>query len=670
MDASPSTIADMPEDILKKIFSYVDQYKGLKACSCVCSRWKVMSDHIFQIREQYLRRGINLQWHRLWMAYSDDGKMAALSFRQYRTACYLQGSVYVIGGFTKDQTLYNDVWKFDLSSRQWKHVSFVGELTLPTIGSTLVPYKHFLIQFGGCKADCCRNPYGDSYVLLSNDLSIYNVKQNTCSVKRDISAPKLACHTASVVGDLMIIFGGINSAALCDGSVHVFDIKQEKWFTPFIKGRSPEARFLHSQVVVDEKHLLIIGGRNSSGCILNDVWLLILGEEWEWKIVTCSNCEIYQPFYPQHFCCAVGDKVYLINCYGSNTLKRNPETLSRFMNPSSRGNDKFFTLCFSIASDSWDWIHFPKDRVTNFTLKSLIGIIMCRDVIGELRLNMKRSRSILVMNLSDLLKDFSVRYEIVESRTTLPLFTEFFLTVKAEGELISLGGSEISAARTKIMNSSSVVESSLGICTPTEAVLNQLKEFRMRKNVTSTALILKIDHCSQELICEELIENCSIGNINEALLEDEPRFVLLCRRTQHSDGRVSFPFVLIFVSPSGCIPEVQMLYAGSVRFVRELVKANNFIVIREIDELTDDLIDTIMYLKTWEEFVRVIEKLYEEDPDKFRFITKYSHQRTRLEFKATNDRVCAQYSTDAFQDLKRFEKLLGTLMRNMASREK
>ncbi|KRX92936.1 Signal recognition particle 9 kDa protein [Trichinella pseudospiralis] len=197
----------------------------------------------------------------------------------------------------------------------------------------------------------------------------------------------------------------------------------------------------------------------------------------------------------------------------------------------------------------------------------------------------------------------------------------------------------------KSMNSSSVVvESSLGICTPTEAVLNQLKEFRMRKN------------------------NCSIENINEALLEDEPRFVLLCRRTQHSDGRVSFPFVLIFVSPSGCIPEVQMLYAGSVRFVRELVKANNFIVIREIDELTDDLIDTNLH--TWEEFVKVIEKLYEEDPDKFRFITKYSHQCTRLEFKATNDRVCAQYSTDAFQDLKRFEKLLGTLMRNMASREK
>ncbi|XP_003369508.1 glia maturation factor beta [Trichinella spiralis] len=106
------------------------------------------------------------------------------------------------------------------------------------------------------------------------------------------------------------------------------------------------------------------------------------------------------------------------------------------------------------------------------------------------------------MNLSDLLKDFSVRYEIVESRTTLPLFTEFFLTVKAEGELISLGGSEISATRTKTYVYS-------------------------------------------------LSPNCSIENINEALLEDEPRFVLLCRRTQHSDGRVSFPFVLIFVSPSG-----------------------------------------------------------------------------------------------------------------------
>ncbi|KRY84919.1 F-box only protein 42 [Trichinella pseudospiralis] len=650
MDASSNTIiADMPEDILKKIFSYVDQYEGLKTCSCVCRRWKVLSDHIFKIREHYLRRGINLQWSRIWM---DDGKFAALSFRQYRTACYLQGSVYIIGGFTKDQTLYNDIWKFDLSSRQWKHVLFVGELTLPTIGSTVVAYKHFLIQFGGCKADCCRNPYGDSYVSLSNELSIYNVKQNTCSVKRDKSAPKLACHSASVVGDLMIIFGGINSAAVCDGSVYAFDIKQEKWFTPFIKGQSPEARFLHSQVVVDDKHLLIIGGRNSSGCILNDVWLLMLGEEWEWKIVTCNNCEIYQPFYPQHFCCAVGDKVYLINCFGSNMFKRNPETFDRFMNPLSR---ELFTLCLSIASGSLDWMHFSKDRLTNFTLKSIIGIVMNRDIFGELKLNLKKSRSIIVMNLCDLFKDFSVRYEMVESRTTLPLFTEFFLTIKAEGELISFGGSEISATRSKIMNSSSVVvESSLGICTPTEAVLNQLKEFRMRKNVTSAALILKIDHCSHELICEELIENCSIENINEALLEDEPRFVLLCRRTQHSDGRVSFPFVLIFVSPSGCIPEVQMLYAGSVRFVRELVKANN----------------VIMYLKTWEEFVKVIEKLYEEDPDKFRFITKYSHQCTRLEFKATNDRVCAQYSTDAFQDLKRFEKLLGTLMRNMASREK
>ncbi|KRZ45127.1 F-box only protein 42, partial [Trichinella pseudospiralis] len=217
MDASSNTIiADMPEDILKKIFSYVDQYEGLKTCSCVCRRWKVLSDHIFKIREHYLRRGINLQWSRIWM---DDGKFAALSFRQYRTACYLQGSVYIIGGFTKDQTLYNDIWKFDLSSRQWKHVLFVGELTLPTIGSTVVAYKHFLIQFGGCKADCCRNPYGDSYVSLSNELSIYNVKQNTCSVKRDKSAPKLACHSASVVGDLMIIFGGINSAAVCDGTI-------------------------------------------------------------------------------------------------------------------------------------------------------------------------------------------------------------------------------------------------------------------------------------------------------------------------------------------------------------------------------------------------------------------------------------------------------------------
>ncbi|KRZ03829.1 hypothetical protein T4B_2951 [Trichinella pseudospiralis] len=64
MDASSNTIiADMPEDILKKIFSYVDQYEGLKTCSCVCRRWKVLSDHILKIRDHYLRRGINLRWN-------------------------------------------------------------------------------------------------------------------------------------------------------------------------------------------------------------------------------------------------------------------------------------------------------------------------------------------------------------------------------------------------------------------------------------------------------------------------------------------------------------------------------------------------------------------------------------------------------------------------------
>ncbi|KAL1233317.1 Phosphoribosylamine--glycine ligase [Trichinella pseudospiralis] len=98
-------------------------------------------------------------------------------------------------------------------------------------------------------------------------------------------------------------------------------------------------------------------------------------------------------------------------------FKRNPETFDRFMNPLSR------------ASGSLDWMHFSKDRLTNFTLKSIIGIVMNRDIF-----------------------DFSVRYEMVESRTTLPLFTEFFLTIKAEGELISFGGSEISATRSKIID--------------------------------------------------------------------------------------------------------------------------------------------------------------------------------------------------------------------------
>ncbi|CAJ0578947.1 unnamed protein product, partial [Mesorhabditis spiculigera] len=73
------------------------------------------------------------------------------------------------------------------------------------------------------------------------------------------------------------------------------------------------------------------------------------------------------------------------------------------------------------------------------------------------------------------------------------------------------------------------------------------------------------------------------------------------------------------------------------------------------------------YFNSWDEFAKSVERLYSVNPSKCRFSTKYNHTNGKLVLKMTDDIVCLQYSTDQAQDVKRLEKLTGTLMRHIAS---
>ncbi|KAK6182775.1 hypothetical protein SNE40_010385 [Patella caerulea] len=76
------------------------------------------------------------------------------------------------------------------------------------------------------------------------------------------------------------------------------------------------------------------------------------------------------------------------------------------------------------------------------------------------------------------------------------------------------------------------------------------------------------------------------------------------------------------------------------------------------------------YLKTWEEFSKAVERLYINDPIKCRFVMKYRNVDGLLVLKVTDNRVCVQYKTEHNQDVKKMEKLIGQLIRHMASKEK
>lgn len=62
---------------------------------------------------------------------------------------------------------------------------------------------------------------------------------------------------------------------------------------------------------------------------------------------------------------------------------------------------------------------------------------------------------------------------------------------------------------------------------------------------------------------DEELDDCSLEEICAELPEQQPRFVLLSYTKKLADGRTTFPMCLIFYSPLGCNPDLQMLYAGS-----------------------------------------------------------------------------------------------------------
>ena len=58
-------------------------------------------------------------------------------------------------------------------------------------------------------------------------------------------------------------------------------------------------------------------------------------------------------------------------------------------------------------------------------------------------------------------------------------------------------------------------------------------------------------------------QDISLDDLAEQLPAHQPRYVAYSYCCTHDDGRVSYPLCFIFVSPAGCKPELQMMYAGS-----------------------------------------------------------------------------------------------------------
>ncbi|VDK46606.1 unnamed protein product [Anisakis simplex] len=318
-------IDDLPEFILEYIFTMISQYDDLDSVRLVSRRWlRIVHNTVLLMRRSFERCD-----QRCYETDLHTGPF--LAERCSHSSCYhaRRKVMFVFGGCTSTYTAFNDLWTFDLTWHTWSRVVVSrAPFPSPKALATLLPYGDNLLLYGGFSKSS-PNPIHQTSTFY-NELHLYSADKNQwIEIITENSAPKLASHSASIVGDSMIVFGG--SMGNCSSNeIWVLDIPGRVWLQPQIAdGRRPSARYGHSQVLLDSNHLLIVGGCGGPNMIYSDAWLLCfdvsMSTVWEWHEVKILNPESSAPQLWCHAACRVGKNLVAL----SRTLKK-PKSCSDF----------------------------------------------------------------------------------------------------------------------------------------------------------------------------------------------------------------------------------------------------------------------------------------------------------------------------------------------------
>lgn len=81
---------------------------------------------------------------------------------------------------------------------------------------------------------------------------------------------------------------------------------------------------LFFKVLLDDEHILIIGGCGGPNLIFSDVWLLTIGRDaavaWRWEEITIGNSHLSAPQLWSHPACKVGDKLIVLSKPSRSTM--------------------------------------------------------------------------------------------------------------------------------------------------------------------------------------------------------------------------------------------------------------------------------------------------------------------------------------------------------------
>ena len=193
------------------------------------------------------------------------------------------------------------IWALDLEKLEWNKITQNSQ-TNNRFGHTSIIYQNKIYLFGG------RTKYGNSFV--SPGLEIFSLNDrnyiNHDSEGGIIPEPRKN-HIAELVGNQMLIHGGINENNQVVGDCYYLNLTQLKWGAcPIIRTTPSPRLYGHSSVLVlpkeyyasnklsifnypdvefansriKEKGIYIFGGKTKEdGGLSNKIWILILGNK-------------------------------------------------------------------------------------------------------------------------------------------------------------------------------------------------------------------------------------------------------------------------------------------------------------------------------------------------------------------------------------------------------
>ncbi|KAJ9583375.1 hypothetical protein L9F63_022282 [Diploptera punctata] len=311
---SESTMDDLPDEVLEYILSLVAPYKDLQECSLVCKRWH---QNVIRHAQKNLNRAIS-DFNICWEKITPEEMAPTITKRYSHSACRYGNSMYVFGGCTSASTTFNDLWRLDLNKRQWVRPLTMGTYPSPKACASIVCYKRALILFGGWTHP---SPYPLHQAWrLFNELHVYGIISNrwTC-INTPITPPAMAGHSATIQGDLMVVFGGLQRTNPLghygsSSDVWCFNLEIQVWNKQITTETKPHSRYGQSQIALDDSNILILGGCGGPNMVFSDVWLLSMTEPvWTWKEVNVRNSQWGATHMWCHPACKIGQRVVIFS---------------------------------------------------------------------------------------------------------------------------------------------------------------------------------------------------------------------------------------------------------------------------------------------------------------------------------------------------------------------